>query len=99
MSRFCVYANLEGDGFLLDVQADLLNHLSTCVVVPMLPLGAAPKPARALNPVFQITGTPHVMVTQFIAAVPRRLMMSEVADLRAQAHEIVSALDCLFQGV
>lgn len=99
MSRYCVYRNVDGDGFLLDVQADLLNHLSTCVVVPLLPAGSAPKPARTLNPVFAIAGTRHVMVTQFMAAVPRRLLLTEVADLRSQAHEIVSALDCLFQGV
>ncbi|MBA2960509.1 MULTISPECIES: CcdB family protein [Ramlibacter] len=99
MSRYRVYANSEGDGFLLDVQANLLSHLSTCVVVPLLPVDAAPKPARTLNPMFEITGVPHVMVTQFIAAVPRRLFASEVADLQEQAHEIVNALDCLFQGV
>ena len=99
MSRYCVYANSEGPGFLLDVQANLLSHLSTCVVVPLLPVDAAPKPARALNPMFEITGVPHVMVTQFIAAVPRRLLAEKVADLHEEAHEIVSALDCLFQGV
>ena len=99
MSRYRVYTNTEGVGFLLDVQANLLSHLSTCAVVPLLPVNAAPKPARALNPVFEIAGVPHVMVTQFIAAAPRRLLMSEVADLHEQAHEIVSALDCLFQGV
>lgn len=99
MSRYCAYANPEGDGFLLDVQADLLSHLSTCVVVPLLPLDTAPKPARVLNPLFEITGVQHVMLTQFIAAVPRRLLASEAADLRERAHEIVSALDCLFQGV
>ncbi len=99
MSRYCVYANPEGSGFLLDVQANLLSHLSTCIVVPLLPADAAPKPARALNPTFEITGVPRVMVTQFIAAVPRRLLAETVADLHEQVHEIVSALDCLFQGV
>lgn len=99
MSRYRVYSNPEGAGALLDVQADLMSHLSTCVVVPLLPVDAAPKPARVLNPLFEIAGVPHVMVTQFIAAVPRRLLASEVADLHERAHEIVSALDCLFQGV
>lgn len=99
MSRYRVYANSEGDGALLDVQADLMSHLSTCVVVPLLPVDAAPRPARVLNPMFEIEGVQHVMVTQFMAAVPRRLLVSEVADLHEQAHEIVSALDCLFQGV
>ncbi len=99
MSRYRAYANPEGGGALLDVQADLMGHLSTCVVVPLLPVDAAPKPARILNPIFDIGGAPHVMVTQFMAAVPRRMLVSEVANLQDQAHEIVGALDCLFQGV
>ena len=50
MARFHVYVNAEGGGYLLDVQANLLNHLNTCVVVPLLPLDTAPKPAKVLNP-------------------------------------------------
>jgi toxin CcdB len=99
MSRFRVYANPEGPGHLLDVQANLLEHLNTCVVVPLLPQAQAPRPANQLNPKFDISGAPHVMVTQFLASVPRRLLATEVADLNGRAHEIISALDCLFQGV
>ncbi|CAM5429606.1 hypothetical protein TMEC54S_03045 [Thauera mechernichensis] len=39
MARFDVYRNSAGEGFLLDVQADLLSHLNTRVVVPLLPPG------------------------------------------------------------
>jgi toxin CcdB len=99
MSRFCLYANPEGSGYLLDVQANLLSQLNTRVVVPLLPVDDAPKPAKVLNPIFVVAGVRHVMVTQFLAAVPERLLASEVLDMREQAHEIVNALDCLFQGV
>ena len=99
MARFHVYTNAEGGGLLLDVQANLLSHLNTCVVVPLLPVPAAPMPAKVLNPVFEIGGTSYVMTTQFMAAVPRRLMGSEVCHLQADASTIISALDCLFQGV
>ena len=34
MARFNVYASASGAPYLLDVQADLLDHLSTRVVVP-----------------------------------------------------------------
>ena len=47
----------------MDVQASLLDHLNTCVVVPLLPLDAAPKPAKVLNPTFEINGARHVMAT------------------------------------
>ena len=50
MARFDVHANPSGPGYLLDCQADLLSHLTTRFVVPLLPLDAAPKPAARLNP-------------------------------------------------
>lgn len=99
MARFHAYANVEGIGYLLDVQANLLAHLNTRVVVPLLPLDMAPRPAKVLNPVFEIDGTSWLMATQFLATVPRRLLGSEVGSLEESAHIIVDALDCLFQGV
>ncbi len=56
MARFDVYPYQGGQGLLLDVQADLLEHLNTRVVVPLLPMDLTPKPARRLNPVFEING-------------------------------------------
>lgn len=99
MARFHVYRHAEGSGYLLDIQANLLSHLNTSVVVPLLPLDAAPKPARVLNPIFDIDGVPHLMATQFLAAVPRRLLAEDILDLQEDASIIVNALDCLFQGV
>ena len=46
MSRFSVYLNPEGVGYLVDVQANLLNHLNTRMVVPLLPADQAPMPAQ-----------------------------------------------------
>jgi len=99
MSRFDVHANPEGPGYLLDVQANLLGHLNTRMVVPLLPKASAPVPAQTLNPAFDIDGVAHVMVTQFMAAVPQKLLQAQVLSLEDRAHEVVSALDCLFQGV
>lgn len=99
MPRFAVYANPEGHGYLLDVQANLLSHLNTRMVVPLLPASQAPIPAQTLNPVFDIDGAAHVMVTQYMAAVPQRMLSAQVLSVEGQAHEVVSALDCLFQGV
>ncbi len=73
--------------------------LTTRAVVPLLPLGKAPKPARTLNPVFDIGGVQHAMVTQYLSAIRRRELGSHVADLTNEASTIVNALDCLFQGV
>ena len=49
------------------MQADLLSHLNTRVVVPLLPESIGPAPAQTLNPRFKIRGETVVMATQFMA--------------------------------
>ena len=82
MAKYDVYPNPSGDGYLLDVQTDLLSALNTRVVVPLLPKSRAPKPATRLNPVFEIEGQQVVMVTQFLAAVPVGILKSPCANAR-----------------
>jgi toxin CcdB len=45
MAKYDVFPNPSGDGYLLDVQTDLLSDLNTRVVVPLLQTSSAPKPA------------------------------------------------------
>ena len=98
MARFDVYPNPDGAGHLLDVQADLLDALNTRVVVPLMPRHDAPRPAQRLNPVFTLDGIEHVMVTQFLAAVPLSLLRAPSHSLAADAVTITTALDMLMQG-
>jgi toxin CcdB len=98
MARFDVYRNPDGAGCLLDIQADLLSHLNTRVVVPLLPLSYAPKPARTLNPCFDIAGETLVMATQFMAAVPVNILHAPLTSLGARRDELVAAIDLLMQG-
>ena len=98
MAKHDVYVNPKGTGYLLDVQTDLLDALNTRVVVPLIPIGQAPKPAKRLNPIFEIEGEPVVMVTQFLAAVPRALLKTPIQSLSDDFAEITNALDMVFQG-
>ena len=98
MARFDVYASPGGAGYVLDVQADVLSGLNTRVVVPLLPLSDAPEPAKRLNPVFEIESERHVMVTQFMAAIPRALLGRPVSNLADQDTEIMAALDMVLVG-
>ena len=98
MPRFSVYRNPGAEGYLLDVQASILDHLNTRVVVPLLPVSSAPKPAATLNPVFNVAGQPVVMVTQFLAAVPVSLLKLPESSLESFRDEITAAMDLLFQG-
>lgn len=97
MTQFTVYRNPDG-GYLLSVQTDLLNHLNTRVVVPLVHVDEAPKPAGTLNPVFEINQGSYVMATQFMAAVPMSILKESVGSLETHRYEIVSAIDLLMQG-
>lgn len=99
MARFDLYAAPDGNGYLLDVQADLLDALNTRVVVPLLPRAKAPPPAKGLNPVFDIRAEPHVMATQFLSAVPLAQLRDPVANFLAHDREITNALDMLLTGI
>lgn len=98
MARFDLFPAPSGQGYLLDVQSDLLDGLNTRVVVPVLPVTQAPRPAAILNPVFDIVEQPHVMVTQFMSAVPTGLLRQPAGALAADSDRITRALDFLYQG-
>ena len=98
MAQYDVFANPAGGGYLLDVQNDLLDDLNVRAVVPLLPKDDAPIAAGRLNPVFEIDGAAHVMMTQYIAAVPASILEAPAANLAGAADAVTGALDMLFHG-
>lgn len=96
--RFHVYPNPSGNGFLVNVQSDLLSSLNTRMVIPLMPPGEAPKPANILNPLFEIGGEPYVMVTQYMAAFPASTLKNEVSNAYFRQDDVFAALDLLFHG-
>jgi toxin CcdB len=105
MAQFNVYRNANGAQakrfpFLLDVQTDLLEHLATRVVVPLAdPKVIGGKPAKILNPSFEIEGRKVVMLTQELAGVPKKLLGRKAGELGAHRGEIIAALDLIIAGV
>lgn len=98
MARHDVYPAPSGRGYLLDVQADDLGGIATRVVVPLVPEAVAPPPVRHLNPVIEVAGARHVLLTQTLLAVPASLLRNPLANLAARRDEVTRALDMLFQG-
>ena len=96
MARHDVY--LADGEYLLDVQSDILDGLNTRAVVPLMRPARAPKPARRLNPAFEIDGVRLLMVTQYLSAVPASILGAAAANLGEHHGEITEALDMLFQG-
>jgi toxin CcdB len=99
MARHDVYANPNGSGYLIDVQADLLGNLSTRLVVPMMSVSDSPPVLNRLNPIFDIQSERYVMVTQFLAAVPASILKTPVTSLVQSDAEIMAALDMALTGV
>lgn len=97
MAQFDIFPH--ENGFLLEVQSDLLDGLNTRMVVPLLPVNQAPKPAEQLNPVFVIGEGRYVMLTQFMGAMPVSELRGKVGSLAHEYHVIKPAIDILFDGV
>ena len=88
---------LDG-GLVVDVQSDLIDVLDTRVVVPLLPVAAAPKRAARLNPVFDLTEGSVALFPQFIAAAPRAALGLPVGSLGHERDRIRDALDMALLG-
>jgi toxin CcdB len=98
MAKYDVFANPDGEGYLLDVQADLLEDLTTRIVVPLVAQSAAPKPLKRLNPVFTIGGKQFVMFTHLIGTVSTAALAEPRVSLADLGDQVDAALDMLFQG-
>ncbi len=102
MAQFDVFKNPRGGSYplLVDLQADVLARLDTCVIVPVMTLkryGA--RPITRLNPTVKLEGTEYVLVFQEMAAIPRSSLGEPVASLRSRRDALIAAVDLLFTGI
>lgn len=100
MAHFDVHPLRDGSGVVLDCQGDLLRHLETRFVVPLMSQDRAPAPLiDRLNPRLLLDGKPVVMMTQLASSVPRTALSPAVASLADEQFEIGRAIDILLGGV
>jgi toxin CcdB len=98
MTRFDVHRLRSGDGFVLDCQADLLAHLQSRFVVPLMPPERGPQRAARLNPLFNVEGMELAMYTQYAGAMHKSELGPVVASLSDHDMEILAAIDMLITG-
>lgn len=100
MAQFDVYPG-TGDGceFLLELQDNMLDDLSTRVVAPLASEEALSHSMRLLNPRLIVDGRPYVLLTHLLAAIPRKSLGQPVGNARSQRDEIVGSIDMLFTGI
>jgi toxin CcdB len=104
MAAFDVHANPEPRTrtalpYVIELQADLLSDLNTRLVAPLAPARSYKGAVPRLNPVIDIKGEPHVLLTQQMAALPKRLLNAPVANAQARRYDIVAAVDFLVTGI
>jgi toxin CcdB len=97
MAQFDVHR--LADGLVLDCQSDLLSHIASRLVAPLVPKPDAPTPVTRLNPVFPIEGEDHVMVTESAGTVRTKQLGPIVASLAHRSFEVIDALDVLISGI
>lgn len=97
MAQFDVHHGRDGGALLLDCQSDLLDHLETRLVIPLLPDRTAHELPR-LHPVFDIDGESLILATQLASAVDVRDLGPRVASLSERRYEILNAIDLLLTG-
>ena len=101
MAQFDIYENLnpntnEEIPFLLDIQNDILKNLSTRVVVPLI---LNMKPAKILNPQFEINDLTVTMSTAELAGIPIDSLGSIICSVEDKKYEIISAVDFMITGL
>ena len=103
MARFDVYENPDtatrGEvPYLVDLQAPMLNGLSTRIVAPLFTEKAFGTPSSRINPVFVIGRRRVVMSTAELAGIPASRLGPHAGSLAVHSAEILAALDLLFSG-
>jgi toxin CcdB len=101
MALYDVYANPEASErkhtpYLLDVQNDYIDALTTRVVVPLRTEAAFGPRARNLNPSFSVSQHTVVLDSAALGAILFSELRKPVASLREQQPAIREALDTLF---
>ena len=99
MAQFDFFEIVGTEGFLVDIQADLLDHLTTRVVVPLLPAAEAPSPVGHLHPRFELEGVSYILATHLLSAVPAVELKARRGSLAHRRYDIIHAIDALLSGV
>jgi len=103
MAQFDVYLNPNPASkkyapYLLDIQNDLFEELTTRVVIPLLSEKSLRKPLSKLNPDFTIEGKKFYLSTAEIAGIPKTAIGNYVCSIALHRTRIINAMDFLISG-
>ena len=105
MAQFDVYENPNlaqraGFPYLVVLQNDQLDHLSTRFVMPLARLHRPPAHApRRLAQVVSIDGEELHLAAHLCAPLPARLLRKPMATLESEASMLLDAIDAVIAGI
>ena len=97
MSRYSVY-RLRSGTRVVDCQADILAHLKSRFVVPLLRSEQLPEAIARLNPLLEFNNERLLMATHLAVSIPTSEIAKELGSLANEDSKIANALDMLLMG-
>ncbi|MGE8450947.1 CcdB family protein [Delftia acidovorans] len=104
MAQYDVFVNpsasvAEGIPYVVVIQSDQLDALSTRMSVPLAAPSFAGRVPTALCPVIMVKGERLHALAHFAAPLPAKALRRPVDNVAAQASALVSALDAVLSGI
>ena len=82
----------------VDCQSDLLATYNSRIVAPLLKLNESLPIMPRLNPCFAIGGKEHVLMIEFLTAIPTASLGAPITSFLAHEHAIKRARDMVITG-
>ena len=102
MDDFRIYKNHASSNkdydYLLDIQSSLLSELNTRLVIPLIKKPNKNTSINILNPEILIKDTIFIVLTQQMAAVPKKYLGEKLSDINIDRTKILTAIDFLITG-
>lgn len=104
MAQYDVYPNPSasansGIPYVVVIQSNLLDALSTRLTMPLATLSFAGKVPNALCPLVMVKGQRMHALAHFASPLPAKLLRESVDNVAAQASSLVAAMDVVLSGV
>ena len=105
MKQFAVYKNKSRNKqaypYFIDVQAEMLAHLNTRLVMPLTQKANSNSQVKALTPVITIEQVDYVVLTTMITTTDVKNLKDEDAIINAShlRDQLVAAIDMMILGI
>ena len=104
MAQYDVFANpsksaADGIPYVVVIQSDLLDALSTRLTVPLAIYDASIKVPTALCPLIVVKGERMQALAHYTSPLPKKVLRRPVDNVAAQSSLLVAAVDAALSGI